>query len=90
RDLMVNGVRVPAGSYTLWTIPDRNSWQLIINKQTGQWGTVYNQVQDLARIPMNVERLTTPVEQFTMAIEAGRLSLSWENTRAWVPIMIAP
>ncbi len=90
RDLMVNGVRVPAGSYTLWTIPERNSWQLIINKQTGQWGTVYNQVQDLARIPMNVERLTTPVEQFTMAIEAGRLSLSWENTRAWVPIMIAP
>jgi hypothetical protein len=90
RDLMVNGVRVPAGSYTLWTIPDRNSWQLIFNKQTGQWGTVYNQVEDLARIPMNVEHLTTPVEQFTMEIEAGRLSLSWENTRAWVPITIAP
>lgn len=90
RDLMVHGVRVPAGSYTLWTIPDANSWQLIFNKQTGQWGTVYNQAQDLARIPMNVERLTTPVEQFTIAIEAGRLSLSWANTRAWVPITIAP
>ena len=90
RDLMVGGVRVPAGSYTLWTIPNRDSWQLIINKQTGQWGTVYNQDQDLARIPMTVERSVTPVEQFAIAIDSGRLSLAWDTTRAWVPITIAP
>lgn len=90
RDLLVGGVRVPAGSYTLWSIPNRDSWQLVINKQTGQWGTVYNQDQDLARIPMTVERLTSPVEQFTIAIADGRLSLAWDDTRASVPIAIAP
>ncbi len=90
RDLLVGNVRVPAGSYTLWTIPNTTGWQLIINKQTGQWGTVYNQDQDLARIPMTAERLTSPVEQFTIAIADGRLSLAWENWRAWVPIAIAP
>lgn len=87
RNLTVGGVAVPAGSYTLWTIPGRTGWQLIINKQTGQWGTDYNQDQDLARIPMTVERLTTPVEQFTLALDDGRLSLAWDDTRAWVPII---
>ena len=90
RDLMVGNVRVPAGSYTLWTIPNTTGWQLIINKQTGQWGTVYNQDRDLARIPMTAERLSTPVEQFTLAIDNGRLSLAWDDWRAWVPITTAP
>lgn len=90
RNLSIGGVSVPAGSYTLWSIPGRTGWQLVINKQTGQWGTVYNQDQDLARIPMTVERLTSPVEQFTIAIANGRLSLAWDDTRASVPISIAP
>ncbi len=90
RNLTIGGVSVPAGAYTLWSIPGRTGWQLVINKQTGQWGTVYNQDQDLARIPMTVERLTSPVEQFTIAIANGRLSLAWDDTRAWVPIAVAP
>ena len=81
---------VPAGSYTLWSLPSRTGWQLVINKQTGQWGTVYNQDQDLARIPMTVERLTSPVEQFTIDVANGSLSLAWDDTRASVPITIAP
>lgn len=90
RNLTIGGVAVPTGSYTLWSIPSRSGWQLVINKQTGQWGTVYNQDRDLARIPMTVERVATPVEQFTLAIAGGRLSLAWDDTRAWVPITIAP
>lgn len=90
RNLVIGGVAVPAGSYTLWSIPSRSGWQLVINKQTGQWGTVYNQDRDLARIPMTVERLSTPVEQFTLAIDNGRLSLSWDDARTWVPIAVAP
>jgi len=90
RNLIIGGVPVPAGSYTLWSIPGRSGWQLVINKQTGQWGTVYNEDQDLARIPMTVERLTSPVEQFTISIDGGRLSLAWDDTRASVPISIAP
>ncbi|MCR4341792.1 MAG: DUF2911 domain-containing protein [Gemmatimonadaceae bacterium] len=90
RNLTIGGVSVPAGSYTLWSIPGRTAWQLVINKQTGQWGTVYNQDQDLARIPMTAERLTSPVEQFTIDIDTGRLSLAWDDTRAWVPIAVVP
>lgn len=90
RALTIGGVSVPAGSYTLWSIPGRDGWRLVINKQTGQWGTVYNEDQDLARIPMTVERLTSPVEQFTIDVANGRLSLAWDDTRASVPIAIAP
>jgi hypothetical protein len=90
RNLTIGGVPVPAGAYTLWSIPGRAGWQLVINKQTGQWGTVYNQDQDLARIPMTVERLTSPVEQFTIEINDGRLSLAWDDIRASVPIAVAP
>ncbi|HEX2076604.1 MAG TPA: DUF2911 domain-containing protein [Longimicrobium sp.] len=89
RDLRIGGTRVPAGTYTLYTLPGESEWQLIINRQTGQWGTEYDQSQDLARIPMRVERLAEPVEQFAIDLEPGsgnvfNLALRWENTRAWV------
>jgi hypothetical protein len=89
RDLRMGGVDVPAGTYTLYTLPGQSEWQLIINRQTGQWGTEYDQAQDLARIPMQVERLPQPVEQFTIDLnpESGSaftFDLRWENTRARV------
>jgi hypothetical protein len=89
RDLRVGGTNVLAGTYTLYTLPGESAWQLIINKQTGQWGTEYDQAQDLARIPMQVGRTPAPVEQFTIALEPGggnvvNLALMWENTRASV------
>jgi hypothetical protein len=91
RDLRIGGTPVPAGTYTLYTLPGEREWQLIINRQTGQWGTEYDQAQDLARIPMRVERTMAPVEQFTINLMAGSpatLSLEWENTRASVPVEI--
>jgi hypothetical protein len=95
RDLTMGGVNVPAGTYTLYTLPGETEWQLIINRQTGQWGTEYDQAQDLARIPMQVERLPQPVEQFTIDLnpESGRaftFDLRWENTRAWVRADLSP
>lgn len=90
RDLLIGGVRVPAGSYTIWTIPGRQEWQLILNKQTGQWGTVYNAEQDLVHIPMTVEMLPEPVDRFTIAFvpaaDANRLTLEWDRTRAAVEV----
>jgi hypothetical protein len=89
RDLRIGGTAVPAGTYTLYTLPGESAWQLIINRQTGQWGTEYDQAQDLARIPMRVERTPAPVEQFTISLTAGSpaaLVMEWENTRASVPI----
>jgi len=88
-DLTVAGTKVPAGKYSLWTIPSPAGWKLIINKNAGQWGTDYDPQYDLTRLDMKVEPLRQPVEQFTIAIEptgtGGVLNLEWEKTRASIP-----
>ncbi|MFN2397260.1 MAG: DUF2911 domain-containing protein [Gemmatimonadaceae bacterium] len=88
-DLVMGGVSIPAGKYTLWTIPSQSGWKLVVNKQTGQWGTEYDVKQDLARIEMRRETLAVPVEQFTISLEpsgsGGVLSMSWDDTRVFVP-----
>jgi hypothetical protein len=85
-DLVVAGTTVPAGKYTLWTLPTQNGWKVIINKQTGQWGTEYNQAQDLVRVDAKVETLATPVEQMAIAFEPGTLTVSWDKTKVSVPV----
>jgi hypothetical protein len=92
-DLSMGGVTIPAGTYTLWTVPSRTGeWKLVVNRQTGQWGTVYDASQDLARIDLRTETVATPVEQFTITIEpraeGGLLALAWDRTRAWVPFTV--
>ena len=87
-DLVVGGTTVPAGKYSLYSIPSPSGWTLIINRNTGQWGTEYDADHDLARIAMAVTPTAT-VEQFTVAVEpdgerGGVLSLAWERTRAAV------
>src|SRR5713226_8716509 len=81
-DLMVNGATVPKGSYTLFTLPSDQAWKLIINKQTGQWGTIYDEKQDLTRVDMKKDSLPAPVELFTISfVPAGgscTLNLDWE------------
>jgi hypothetical protein len=92
-DLSIGGVTIPAGTYTLWTVPSRTGpWKLVVNKQTGQWGTVYDPNQDLARIDLRTETVATPVERFTIAVEpqaeGGILAIAWDRTRAWVPFTV--
>jgi hypothetical protein len=92
-DLMIGNVHVPAGTYTLYTLPGEKEWTLIINKQTGQWGTKYDQSQDLGRVKMNVTTVKDPVETFAIALapvnaKKGILKLTWENTEASVPLMV--
>ena len=89
--LDIGGASVPAGGYTLYTLPDANRWKLIINKQTGQWGTHYDQSQDLARIPMNLTQRPAGLELFTISFEktggdSAILKLEWENTIASVVV----
>jgi hypothetical protein len=89
-DMILGGMPVPRGTYTLWTIPDRKGWTMILNKQTGQWGTQYDERQDLARFPVASRRIPAPVDTFTIAFErskgiAGSIALRWENTRVSVP-----
>ncbi|HET9387256.1 MAG TPA: DUF2911 domain-containing protein [Gemmatimonadales bacterium] len=89
-DLVIGDVTVPAGKYTLWTLPSPTGWKLIINKNTGQWGTTYDAAHDLARIDAKVETLATPVEQFGIAFEPATnpsaLTFTWDRTRYSVPV----
>ncbi|HEY6301635.1 MAG TPA: DUF2911 domain-containing protein [Terriglobales bacterium] len=90
-NLKVGGKDVPAGSYTVFTIPKASAWTLVISKKTGEWGTDYpGEKEDLVRVPMSVSKTAAPVENFTIAFDhAGSkcaLRLEWENTRASVDI----
>jgi Protein of unknown function (DUF2911) len=90
-DITVGGTAVPAGSYTIFTIPNQDKWTLIISKKTGEWGTNYpGPSNDLARVDMKVVTLSSPVENFTISFDksagGGSLNMDWETTRASVPI----
>jgi hypothetical protein len=92
KDLMFGALLVPAGTYTLFTVPGATTWKLVVSKQTGQWGTEYHEDRDLGRADLKVETLPKPVEQFTIGItEAGSggvLTLDWGTTRATTPFMV--
>jgi len=90
-DVTVGGTKVPAESYTLFTIPDKDKWTLVISKKTGEWGTDYpGASNDLARVEMKASTLPAPVENFAISFEksasGGTLNLDWETTRASVAI----
>jgi len=90
-DVMVGGKHVPAGSYTLFTVPGKDKWTLIISKKTGEWGTDYpGEKEDLARIDMKAGTSSAPVENFTISFDkAGKgcnLKLAWDTTTAWVEV----
>jgi hypothetical protein len=90
-DIVVGGKAVPAGSYTIFTVPTADKWTLIINKKTGEWGIPYKYESDeLARVDMKVSKLPSPVENFTISYEKSgngcTMHLDWETTRASVDI----
>jgi len=88
-NLNVQGKDVPAGSYTIFTVPAQDKWMLIINKKTGEWGIPYHYESDeLVRVPMQVGKTSGPVENFTINYDQSgggcTLQISWENTQASV------
>jgi hypothetical protein len=90
-NLSVGGKDVPAGSYTIFTVPNADKWTLIVNKTTGEWGIPYKyEANELARIDMKVSPTSSPVENFTIALApmggSCTLNISWENTQASVNI----
>lgn len=80
KDLDIGGVHVPAGSYTLWLFPtERASW-LVVNKQTGQWGTAYDRSQDIARIPVQPHmNLPESEERFRIFLQGDMLMMHWDR-----------
>jgi hypothetical protein len=90
-DISVGGKPVPAGKYTIFTVPAEDKWTLVISKKTGEWGTAYpGPDNDLARIDMKVLKTSAPVENFTIAFDPSgngcTLRMEWESTRASVDI----
>ena len=89
--LQIGDLTVPAGTYTLYSVPAADGWQLIVNKQTGQWGTVYEQAQDLGRVKMSVGTTSSPVETLVIDFEktmgsSTEMHLKWAGVDASVQI----
>ena len=94
-DLEFGGMEIPRGAYSLYTFPTESQWKLIVNKQTGQWGTIYNPQQDLARIVMEKRSLPSPVERLTFVLDragnsSGILRIEWERTSLFLPFKVSP
>ena len=89
------GLSLPAGAYTLWTVPHVDSVELIVNRQTGQWGTEYGRAHDLGRVRMKADSVGTPVEQFTISVAPrdsrhGTLAMAWGTFRWTAPLTVTP
>jgi Protein of unknown function (DUF2911) len=92
-DLDMGGLKVPKGTYTIYTLPNATEWQLIVNKQTGQWGTEYNQRQDLGRVKMNLAQTPALVDSLKIDLSStggnkGLLKMTWERTEVSVPFTV--
>ncbi len=94
RTLVFGDLTLAPGRYTLWTLVEAKApWKLVVNKETGQWGTAYKAEQDLGRVDLKVEPLQSPVEQLTISIDdtpgpGGVLRIEWEKTRASVAFAV--
>jgi len=90
-DLTAGGTTIPAGTYTLFTLPSASEWTLIISKATGEWGIPYpGKDKDLARVGMEVVQRPSAQENFTINLDPKgtgcRLRLDWEMTEASVEL----
>jgi hypothetical protein len=89
--LKFGSLLVPAGTHTLYSLPSADTWQLILNNQTGQWGLTYNQGMDLGRIPMQSKPMAAPQEGMSLSFEnttptSTELHMRWETTDRYVVI----
>ena len=91
-NLSVGSLAVPAGNYTIFTVPNQDKWTLIINKKTGEWGIPYNyESEELGRTDMKVSQTPSPVENFTIAFDqtgvSCQMNISWESTKASIALV---
>lgn len=92
-DLDINGLMVPKGDYTLFALVNEDTWQLIVSKETGQWGLAYKKDNDLGRVKMTMSKPATPIETYVMTLSSAggnkaKLQLEWENVIASVNITV--
>lgn len=93
-DVTLNGHKLSAGTYALFTVPNKSEWTIIISKNTQQWGAyAYNQAEDALRFNVKPQNLSTPVETFTISVDHvtptdAVLSLAWEKTAVKVDLKV--
>jgi hypothetical protein len=85
-DVTINGSKLAAGKYTVFSIPNKDEWTVIFNKQTGQWGTVYQEAQDALRVKVKPQSVGTVQETMvfdfeTVAPTTATLVMAWDKTR---------
>jgi hypothetical protein len=90
-DLKIGTLDVPAGTYTLFTLPTASSWQLIVSKATGEWGIPYPEGKDLGRTPMTGKTLAAPQEVMSISFEhthgkTTQLHVKWDKTDQYVTV----
>src|SRR5206468_7394891 len=97
-DLDINGLAVPKGEYTLFVDLDMGKWQLIVNKQTGQWGIKrdgsanFDESKSVGKTAMTMSKPSSPVEQFKINLSdgggKGKLTMEWADVAASVPFTV--
>jgi hypothetical protein len=85
RVLQIANLRIPTGPHTIWMLPQRDRWTLIISREPEGFHTRYNTRADLGRVPLTRRDLEAPIEQLTFAVVAspsggGTIAMSWEKT----------
>jgi hypothetical protein len=90
QDIKIGDKTLKAGNYSLWTIPNVDKWTVILNSETGQWGTNYDEKKDVLRVDVPVEKSAEIMEQFKIdfaaAATGAEMILRWDNTEVKVPM----
>lgn len=94
KNLVIDGKKLPIGKYSLWTIPQKDSWTVIFNKEIPSWGVDFsskasrNDKEDVLQMVVPIETLTTPQEKLSIEVQANSLIISWDASKVTLPIMV--
>ncbi len=94
KNLVIEGKKLPAGKYSLWTIPQKDSWTVIFNNKIPIWGdgtdgkAARNDKTDVLQVTVPVENLTTSQEKLSIDANNNALTISWDMTKVSVPIVV--
>ncbi|WP_257668455.1 DUF2911 domain-containing protein [Parapedobacter tibetensis] len=90
KDVLVQGQALPAGKYSLYSIPDEHSMTIIFNKIWDQWGTRYNESEDALRVMATPSGNGEPVEQMTITADnTGTVTLLWGDWKVPFTVKVA-
>jgi hypothetical protein len=88
KDVTFGGKAVKAGKYSFFAVPNKDTWTVILNSNTTMWGTDHDEHadQDVVKVDVPVTNLSTPVEQLTMGVKGGKITLAWDTVEIGVPV----